>query len=109
MGRERRDLSDNFHQESKKKCKVLHGLTRTAIQNIVIGVSSGWTKELKIVGIGYRAQLDGNYVKLDTGYSNSITLLIPPRISIQIENPTTIIVSGMEKAEVGLFAAQIRA
>ena len=75
---------------------------------MVTGVSTGFNKKLQISGVGYRAQLDGKDLVLNMGYSHVVRMVPPPTISINVENPTSIIVSGMEKDLVGEFAAKIR-
>lgn len=89
--------------------KAMHGLTRSLIQNAVTGVTDGYTKTLQISGVGYRAQLQGQNINLQVGYSHPVT--ISPREGIQFEvpNPTTIVVRGIDKQRVGQTAADIRA
>ena len=75
---------------------------------MVTGVSTGWKKKLKIAGVGYRAQLDGRDLVLSMGYSHPVKMITPPTISVTVESPTTITITGMEKESVGEFAAKIR-
>jgi large subunit ribosomal protein L6 len=91
-----------------KLSQNFHGLTRTLIANMVIGVSVGFEKRLQITGIGYRAQIDGKDLVLNMGYSDSVKMITPEELSVKVETPTTIVVSGMQKDLVGEFAAKIR-
>jgi large subunit ribosomal protein L6 len=91
-----------------RTAKAFHGLFRTLINNMVIGVSEKFTKQLELKGVGYRCQVNKNIITLNLGYSHPIQLSIPDQINIIIENNTLIIVTGIEKEEVGLFASQIR-
>jgi len=92
---------------------ALHGLARSLANNAITGVTSGFTKRLEIVGIGYRAQISGRVVVFALGYSHSIELLMPEGIEIEIgktvSNTTLITVSGIDKQVVGQTAAKIRA
>uniref|UniRef100_UPI0030024A1D ribosomal protein L6 n=1 Tax=Anunuuluaehu liula TaxID=3049639 RepID=UPI0030024A1D len=91
-----------------KESKALYGLSRTIINNMVIGVSDGFSKRLEIQGVGYRAQIDGKNLVLNVGYSHTIKIIPPEGISIAIENNTHIMVSGINKEIVGQVAAKIR-
>jgi len=75
---------------------------------MVIGVSEGFSKRLQITGVGYRAQLDGKDLVLNMGYSHPVRMIVPVTLTIKIESPTTVLVSGIEKDAVGEFAAKIR-
>ncbi|MGH0883548.1 50S ribosomal protein L6 [Bacillus paranthracis] len=94
--------------ENSKEAKKLYGLSRTIINNMVIGVSQGFNKQLEIKGVGYRCQMDGNNLILNLGYSHSIRIKPPEKIKIQVENNLHITVSGINKETVGLIAAKIR-
>jgi len=94
-------------QESKL-AQALFGLSRTLIANMVIGVSEGFQKRLLITGVGYRAQLEGKDIVLNMGYSHPVKLITPNGLSINVENPTSVLVSGTQKDMVGEFAAKIR-
>lgn len=87
---------------------ALHGLTRTLIYNMVHGVSTGFTKELDIVGVGYRAATKGQVLSLTLGYSHPIDYTVPAGITAKVENNTRVIVSGSDKVLVGMVAAKIR-
>jgi len=91
-----------------RKAKALHGLTRTLIANMVRGVTEGFEKRLDVVGVGYRAQLEGNALKLSLGYSHPVVYPIPEGIKIEIPQPTKIVVKGIDKHKVGQVAAEIR-
>ena len=88
--------------------KSLHGLTRTLINNMIIGVTQEYTKELQINGVGYRAQKQGNNLNLTLGYSHPVIFEAPEGISFDVPNPNTIIVKGIDKELVGQTAANIR-
>lgn len=94
--------------EDTKLSRAFYGLTRTLVANMVIGVSEGFQKRLQITGVGYRAQLDGKDLILNMGYSHPVRLNTPATLSVNVETPTTVIVSGLEKDLVGEFAAKIR-
>ena len=91
-----------------KISQALFGLSRTLVANMVTGVSTGFEKRLQITGVGYRAQLDGKDLVLNMGYSHPVKMLTPKDLAVKVENPTTVVVSGMEKDMVGEFAAKIR-
>ncbi len=88
--------------------RSLHGLTRTLIANMVTGVTTGYTKSLEIVGVGYRVQPKGQGIELALGYSHPIQVDAPDGISFTVENPTKLTVSGIDKQKVGEVAANIR-
>ena len=88
--------------------RSLHGLTRALIQNMVTGVTEGYSKTLNIVGVGYRAELKGKNMLLNIGYSHPIYYLPPDEITLEIPTNTQIIVKGINKELVGLVAAKIR-
>lgn len=86
-----------------------HGLARTLIGNMVTGVSTGFAKSLEISGVGYRAEIDGNNLKLALGFSSPVQYIIPKGIDVKVEKQTGIVVSGIDKQLVGKVAAEIRA
>ena len=88
--------------------RSLHGLTRTLINNMVVGVTEGFKKELEIAGVGYRAQKNGNELVLNVGYSNPVKILDTDMITTEVPNPQRIVVNGIDKQAVGQFAAEIR-
>ena len=89
--------------------RALHGLTRALINNMVVGVTTGYTKRLKIEGVGYQAAMKGTAVELTVGFANRILHTPPAGITVAVPDPTTILVSGSDKQRVGQFAAEIRA
>jgi large subunit ribosomal protein L6 len=89
--------------------RALHGLTRSLINNMVVGVTKGYEKRLKIEGIGYQARKDGTAVVLTVGYANAIKHTPPDGVSVDLPDPTTIVVKGADKQKVGQFAAEVRA
>ena len=93
----------------QKEHKALHGLSRALVANIVEGVSKGFSKTLEIVGVGYRAQAKGRGLELRLGFSHLIDYPAPKGITLETPNPTTIVVSGPDKQQVGHTAAVIRA
>lgn len=92
-----------------KKHKALHGLTRTLVYNMVVGVTEGYTKTLEINGVGYRAAKAGNKLNLTLGYSHPVEMIDPEGIESTVEGQNKIIISGIDKEKVGQFAAEIRA
>ena len=91
-----------------KRHKALHGLTRTLINNMVTGVTTGFSKTLEITGVGYRATMAGPRLNLALGFSHPVDVVPPPGITFATEGQTRIIVSGIDKQQVGETAAQIR-
>ncbi len=91
-----------------KQHKALHGLTRTLVNNMVVGVTDGFKKELEINGVGYRAQMQGKKLVLGLGYSHPVEYEAPEGITIEVPAPNKIIVSGANKEVVGETAAKIR-
>jgi large subunit ribosomal protein L6 len=89
--------------------KSLHGLTRTLVNNMVVGVTTGYRKGLEIVGVGYRAQKVGDNLQLALGYSHPIEIEPPEGISFDLETPLKLAVVGIDKELVGQVAAQVRA
>ena len=92
----------------QKTHKQLHGLTRTLVNNMVVGVTDGYRKGLEITGVGYRAALSGKKLQLNLGYSHQIEIDPPEGISFEIENPTRLAVVGIDKELVGQIAAKVR-
>jgi large subunit ribosomal protein L6 len=93
----------------QKMHKQLHGLTRTLVNNMVVGVTDGYRKGLEITGVGYRAALNGRKLTLNLGYSHPIEIDPPEGISFELENPTHLAVVGIDKELVGEIAAKVRA
>jgi large subunit ribosomal protein L6 len=92
----------------QKEHKQLHGLTRTLVNNMVVGVTAGYRKPLEITGVGYRASLVGKKLQLNLGYSHPIEIDPPAGISFELENPTRLAVVGIDKELVGQIAARVR-
>jgi len=92
----------------QKLHKQLHGLTRTLVNNMVVGVTTGYRKGLEITGVGYRAALVGNKLQLSLGYSHQVEIDPPEGISFELENPTRLAVVGIDKELVGQVAARVR-
>jgi large subunit ribosomal protein L6 len=93
----------------QKTHRQLHGLTRTLVNNMVVGVTDGYRKGLEITGVGYRATLNGKKLTLNLGYSHPIEIDPPDGISFEVENPTRLAVVGIDKELVGEIAAKVRA
>ena len=91
-----------------KENRSLHGLTRTLIHNMIIGVSEGYKKELEINGVGYRAAKQGKQLVLNVGYSHQVIIDEADGITIEVPAPNKIIISGPDKQQVGQFAAEVR-
>jgi len=89
--------------------KSLHGLNRALISNMIKGVTEGYVKELEIVGVGFRAQIQGNNLNMQLGFSHSVNLPIPSDIKIETPKQTHIIVRGIDKERVGQITSEIRA
>lgn len=91
-----------------KKMKSLHGLTRTLINNMVIGVTEGYEKKLEVNGVGYRAQKQGKKLVLSLGYSHPVEMEDPEGLETVLDGQNIIVVKGIDKEKVGQFAAEIR-
>ena len=92
----------------EKQNRALHGLTRTLIHNMVVGVTEGFKKELDVNGVGYRVAKQGKDLVMNLGYSHQVTMTETDGITIDVPNPNTIIISGPDKQKVGQFAAEVR-
>jgi large subunit ribosomal protein L6 len=91
------------------KLAALHGLTRALAANAITGVSTGWTRELDIVGTGYRADVKGKVATFTLGYSHPLEMLLPDGVDLKIDKQTHLVVSGYDRQVVGEVASQIRA
>ena len=91
-----------------KKMKSLHGLTRTLINNMVVGVSAGFEKKLEVNGVGYKAQKNGKTLVLSLGYSHPVEMVDPEGLEVTVEGQNLIVVKGIDKEKVGQYAAEIR-
>ena len=94
--------------DDTKENRALHGLTRTLIANMVTGVHTGYKKELEIVGIGYRAALQGKDLVLNVGYSHQVTMTPPEGVTVEVPGPNKIVINGYDKQVVGQFASEVR-
>ncbi len=92
-----------------KKHRSLHGLSRTLINNMIIGVTEGYSKKLEIVGVGYRALKQGDKLVLNLGFSHPVEMIDPEGLEVEVPNQTEILVKGINKQLVGNYAAKIRA
>ena len=92
----------------EKQTASFHGLYRNLLNNMVTGVSAGFSKTLIITGVGYRAEVQGNILIMSLGYSNDILVGIPEDLSVTVDANTKVIISGIDKQRVGEFASQIR-
>nr|YP_010155986.1 50S ribosomal protein L6 [Cumathamnion serrulatum]QQY85331.1 50S ribosomal protein L6 [Cumathamnion serrulatum] len=98
-------LTKNYNH---KKAQAIHGLSRSIINNMVLGVSQGFEKKLIINGVGYRSQMEGKNLILHVGYSHPVNIKPPENIQINVENSTNISIMGIDKEIVGQIAAKIR-
>ncbi len=92
----------------QKSHRALHGLTRALLANMIRGVTEGFQKKLELVGVGYRASVQGQTLTLSLGYTNPVVYVLPPDIKATVDNQTVITVSGIDKQRVGAVAAKIR-
>ena len=93
----------------QKVTKQLHGTTRALLHNMVVGVSEGFTKDLELVGIGFRTAMKGNVLTMNVGYSHQVEMPVKEGLEVTCPTATTIKVAGIDKQEVGEFAANVRA
>jgi large subunit ribosomal protein L6 len=94
--------------DDERENRALHGLTRSLINNLVLGVTKGYEKRLKIEGIGYQARMDKKSVVLTVGYANPVTMTPPDGVTVALPDPNTIVITGADKQKVGQFAAEVR-
>lgn len=94
--------------DDERQSRALHGLTRALLANMVAGVSEGFQKTLNIVGVGYRAASKGSGIELQVGFSHSVEVAAPDGITLEVPEPTVIIIKGIDKERVGQVAADIR-
>ena len=119
------ELTQTFHKEltiekaedgsivvtrpnDERESRAMHGLTRTLIHNMIIGVSEGYSKTLELVGVGYRAAVKGNTLELNLGFSHPVIIEKPEGITFECPDQAKIVVSGIDKQQVGQVAADIR-
>ena len=91
-----------------KENRSLHGLTRTLLHNMIVGVTDGYTKELDVNGVGYRVAKEGNKLVMNLGFSHQVTMEEIEGIHIDVPNPNKIVISGCDKQKVGQYAAEVR-
>src|SRR5262249_41809514 len=94
--------------DDERENRALHGLTRSLIANMVRGVTQGYEKRLKIEGIGYQAAAKQKGVELTVGFANRILKVPPAGVTVEVPDPTTVVVKGADKQQVGQFAAEVR-
>jgi large subunit ribosomal protein L6 len=106
------DLEDGVltvtRPDDERESRALHGLSRALLNNMVVGVSDGFRKELEIQGVGYRATLKGNGIELLVGFSHPVEIEAPEGITFEVPDQTKIVISGIDKEQVGQVAANIR-
>ena len=95
--------------DDERSSRSMHGLARNLIANMVTGVSDGFTRELLINGVGYRAEVQGQVLVVDVRYSQPVELQIPEGLTVQVEGGNRILISGIDRQRVGQFAADVRA
>jgi large subunit ribosomal protein L6 len=91
-----------------KAARAFWGMQRTLVQNLVTGVTEGFTKTLEITGVGYRAAMQGKNLRLQLGYSHDVNIEVPEGLTVATPDPTTVVISGNDKQRVGQLAAEIR-
>ena len=94
--------------DDERLSRCLHGLTRTLVNNMVVGVTTGFEKRLKIEGVGFQAKMDKKAVVLMVGFANPVICMPPEGVTAEVPDPNTIVVKGADKQKVGQFAAEIR-
>ena len=94
--------------DDEKESRSLHGLTRTLVHNMVVGVTEGFSKTLEVQGVGYRVQKQGKDLVMNLGYSHQVTVSDNDDIKIEAPNANTIVITGIDKQKVGQFAAEVR-
>ncbi|WP_241386087.1 50S ribosomal protein L6 [Rhodococcus sp. CH91] len=92
----------------ERRSRALHGLSRTLVQNLIVGVTEGYTTKMEIHGVGYRVALKGQDLEFSLGYSHPVLIEAPEGITFAVENPTRFSISGIDKQKVGQIAANIR-
>jgi large subunit ribosomal protein L6 len=91
-----------------QRARAFWGMQRTLVQNLVTGVTEGFTKTLEITGVGYRAAMQGKNLRLQLGYSHDVNIAVPDDLTVATPDPTTIVISGTDRQRVGQLAAEIR-
>ncbi|MHC4607574.1 MAG: 50S ribosomal protein L6 [Planctomycetota bacterium] len=95
-------------KSGEKQARIMHGTTRAHLANMVLGAAKGFEKILDINGVGYNAQIQGQTLKLTLGFSHPVELSVPMGLKLECPNPTTVMVRGADRQQVGQFAAQVR-
>jgi large subunit ribosomal protein L6 len=95
-------------KDDERQSKALHGLTRALLANMVEGVLKGYSKNMEIQGVGYKAELKGKTLALSVGYANQVELEVPANLNVTLDGPTKIMIAGADKQAVGEFAARLR-
>lgn len=103
------DVLAVVRQDDSRTARERHGLCRTLVANMIDGVATGFSKRLEIIGVGYRAQAQGNKLTLNVGYSKPVEMIMPDGIQVAVENNTQVLISGIDKELVGNTAARVRA
>lgn len=99
-----------FTRESDaREYRAQHGLARTLVNNMVVGVTNGYEKKMQLIGVGYKAEKKGNTLVMNLGYSHPVEMVDPEGITTEVPDATTVIVKGIDKAAIGNYAANIRA
>ena len=105
-------VADNVATLSQRRktreAKALWGTMRASVNNMIVGVSEGFTRKLEINGVGYRAAMQGNKLVLSLGFSHPVEMEVPAGLSVNVENNTTVIITGADKQLLGQFAAEVR-
>ena len=96
-------------RRNTREAKALWGTMRASVSNMVVGVSEGFTRKLEINGVGYRAAMQGNKLVLNLGYSHPVEMDVPQSLSVNVENNTSVTITGADKQLLGQFAAEVRA
>jgi len=96
-------------RRNTREAKALWGTMRASVSNMVVGVSEGFTRKLEINGVGYRAAMQGNKLLLNLGYSHPVEMEVPQGLSVNVENNTSVTITGADKQLLGQFAAEVRA
>jgi large subunit ribosomal protein L6 len=107
-GKEGSSVLVTRHEENRES-RALHGLTRSLIQNMVVGVSQGYEKRLEIHGVGYLGAIQGDTLQLRVGFANELQKKIPPGLEVTCPDQTHVVIQGTDKQKVGQFAAEVRA
>ena len=103
------NLATLSQRRNTREAKALWGTMRAAVSNMVVGVSEGFTRKLEINGVGYRAAMQGNKLVLNLGYSHPVEMDVPQGLSVNVENNTSVTITGADKQLLGQFAAEVRA